>query len=63
MARSVSRIHLFDILNSVRGAEGTDPGKGFYCDKSVLNLLKDIESSYESILGELTLAELLAKNS
>jgi len=62
MARSVSRIRLFDILTSVRGAEGTDPGKGFYCDKSVLNLLKDIESSYESVLGELTLAELLAQN-
>jgi len=62
MARSVSRIRLFDILTSVRGAEGTDPGKGFYCDKSVLNLLKDIESSYKSVLGELTLAELLAQN-
>jgi membrane protein len=62
MARSVSRIRLFDVLSSVRGAEGIDPGKGFYCDKSVLNLLKDIESSYESVLGELTLAELLVQN-
>lgn len=61
-SKSISRIRLIDILRSARGAEGTDPDKGFYCDNAVLNLINDIESSYESVLGDLTLAELGAKN-
>ena len=61
-SRSISHIRLIDILSSARGAEGPGPSNNFYCDKSVLNLISDIESSYESVLGELTLAELLAQN-
>jgi membrane protein len=60
--RPLNRIHLNDIVRSSRDAEGTEAGKGFYCDESILKLLEEIESSYESVLGEATLAELLAQN-
>ena len=59
LARPLNRIRLIDILRSSRDAEGTDPGKGFHCDESILKLLDDIQSSYESVLGDLTLAELV----
>ena len=61
-ARATNRIRLIDILRSSRRAEAADPGSNFYCDESILKLLDDIESSYESVLGERTLAELLAQN-
>ena len=58
-ARPLNRIRLIDIVCSSRDAEGTEAGKGFYCDETNLKLLEEIESSYESVLGDLTLAELL----
>jgi len=62
-ARSPDRIRLIDVLCSSRDAEGTDPGTGFYCDESILKLLDDIESSNKSVIGDLTLADLLPHHS
>ena len=62
LTRSSDRIHLIDILKSLRGAQVTGPGVSFYCDSSISRLQSDIESSYESVLGERTLADLMAQD-
>ena len=62
LTRSISRTRLIDILRSLRGAQVTGSGDGIFCDSSILKLQSDIESSYESVLGERTLADLLAQS-
>jgi membrane protein len=61
LARSIDQIRLIDILRSLRSAQVTGPGVRFYCDSSISRLQSDIESSYESVLGERTLADLMAQ--
>ena len=61
-ARSIQHIRLIDILRSSRDAGGTEFGNRFYCEKSILKLLDDIELSYKSVLGDFTLAEFLHQN-
>ena len=63
LSRSIDRIRLIDILRGLRSAQVTAPGVSFYCDSSISKLQSDIESSYESVLGERTLADLVAQAS
>lgn len=61
LSRSIDRIRLIDILRGLRSAQVTAPGVSFFCDSSISKLQSDIESSYESVLGERTLADLVAQ--
>ena len=61
-SRPATLIRLIDIINCSRAAEEFDSGGSIKCDQSISNLLNDIESRYESVLGELTLADLLVQN-
>jgi len=61
LARSIDCIRLIDILRSLRGAQVTGFSTSFYSDRSILSLQSEIESSYESVLGERTLADLVAQ--
>jgi membrane protein len=60
---SISELRIIDIIRGARAAETADSGRRFGSDEIVSDLLNEIESDYEFVLGELTLAELLAQNS
>ncbi len=61
-SRPATLIRLIDIISCSRAAEEFDSGDSIKCDQSISNLLNDIESRYESVFGELTLADLLVRN-
>ncbi len=61
-ARSINRISLIDILRSARDAEGVDQIDMFNCDPSVAKLLAKIDTRYQSILADQTLADFLAQD-
>jgi len=61
-ARPVHSIRLIDILRSSHGATGQDHDVKFGVDKPIAKLLNDIEASYESVMVERTLAELVKRN-
>ena len=59
---SIRDIRVIDILRSSRASAGAEFELPSGCDEGVSKLLNKIESSYESLVGELTLAELLDQN-
>ena len=59
---SIRELRIIDIIRGSRVAETADSDCRFDCDELVEDLLNDIESDDESVLGKLTLAELLARN-
>ena len=61
-ARSLSRIKLIDILRSARDAESADQIDMFNCDASVAKLLAKIDTRFQSILADQTLADFLAQD-
>jgi membrane protein len=60
-AVSISDMRIVDIISSFRAAEVAGPGRRSGCNELASKLQKEIEIDNESILGELTLAQLLAQ--
>ena len=60
-ARSIGQIRVIDVLHSRRVNKSTDFADKYCCDQSISCLLANIESSYETGIGELTFADLLAQ--
>ena len=60
-ARSMDRIGLKEILSSSRDAESADHVDVFVCDRSVSDLLKQVDERYALVLGDQSLADFLDK--
>ena len=58
-ARALNRIRLIDILRSSREAEDNRQRENLHCEPEVSGLILDIESQYEQLLGEQTLADFI----
>ena len=61
-ARALNRIRLIDVLRSSREAEDNRQRMNLHCESAVSGLMLDIETQYESLLGEQTLAEFISQN-
>jgi len=61
-ARALSRIRLIDILRSSREAEDNRQRVNLHCEPAVSGLMLDIETQYDNLLGEQTLAEFINQN-
>ncbi len=61
-ARALNRIRLIDVLRSSREAEDNRQRVNLHCEPAVSGLMLDVETQYESLLGEQTLAEFIGQN-
>tara|TARA_B110000305_G_C19428129_1_gene634755 strand:+ start:626 stop:1966 length:1341 start_codon:yes stop_codon:yes gene_type:complete len=58
-SRSLNQITLLDILHSARDADANSQTLKFYSDEPVSKLLKQIESDFETRLGQQTLSDFI----
>lgn len=61
-AAAIGDMRLIDVVSSLRATEDADPGHRSACDRLASDLQREIESDNDSVLSELTLAQLLAQN-